>query len=171
MRDMEAAMGGGGGGGAAEAAPPRIIDVNAEFEFGNAFKDPMWDDIVGQRELTILGLRELLVKLVAHHDADEVISKFKATTVKKAKFIELYQTLPGKHDMVDDDYAALVFSAFNPEDDSEYAELNYNAYFVCLALAVQGNERKKLKPMFQLFDTDGSGELAGSEIEVIARAL
>ena len=68
-------------------------------------------------------------------------------------------------------HAALVFSAFNPEDDSVDAELNYNAYLVCLALAAQGNEREKLQTMFQLFDTDGSGELAGSEIEVIARAL
>ena len=47
------------------------------------------------------GLRDLLVKLVAHHGDDEVISKFEATTVKKDKFIELYKTLPGEHDMVD----------------------------------------------------------------------
>eukprot|EP00729_Bicosta_minor_P006465 gene6465-2222_t len=175
MREMEAAMNGGGegaGAGAGAAAPPRIINVDdvIEFEFGHAFKDPMWDEIIGDREHTIRGLRELLVKFVAHHDVDEVISKFKATTVKKEKFVELYRSLPGDHTMVDG-HAAMVFSAFNPEDDSDTAELNYNAYFVCFAIAAQGNEREKLQTMFALFDTDGSGELAGTEIEVIARAL
>ena len=57
MREMEAAMNGGGAGGGVVAAPPRIVDIDAviEFEFGNAFKDPMWDEIVGDREHTIRG--------------------------------------------------------------------------------------------------------------------
>jgi Ca2+-binding EF-hand superfamily protein len=137
-----------------------FVDTSAiAFEPPSKLRDPRVAKLARTRVHTVAQLRRLnALFLRAAPDGD----------TDAAGFARVLKCVPGGSV---DAYTALVVECFDDIDGVRDGVINFNAYLTILALASQGTEQQKLECLFHIYDDDGSGLLAGDEIERIALAL